>query len=149
MKEDNLPSRKSWTCWKRTRRRMSTAVAHVAGLLCNLFTEEGQHLGHTVAIFESMVRCSAAEVQKDASVRFTKLVVPGRFAASADSGENDARRHLRPLLSDLQRDTSIVDQLAVARRYAQQHEWEVLDAHIYTDAAISGSSLDGQPASVP
>jgi site-specific DNA recombinase len=44
--------------------------------------------------------------------------------------------------SDLQRETSIDDQVAVARRYAQAHGWVVLDQHVYTDAAISGASLD-------
>ena len=47
--------------------------------------------------------------------------------------------------SDLQRATSIADQLAVARRYADQQGWAVLDAHTYTDEAVSGSSLDGRP----
>ena len=47
--------------------------------------------------------------------------------------------------SDLQRQTSIDDQLAVARRYADQQGWTVLDAHTYTDEAVSGSSLHGRP----
>ena len=47
--------------------------------------------------------------------------------------------------SDLQRQTSIDDQLAVARRYADQQRWTVLGAHTYTDEAISGSSLEGRP----
>ncbi len=47
--------------------------------------------------------------------------------------------------SDLQRTTSIDDQLAVARRYADQQGWTVLEAHTYTDEAISGSSLQGRP----
>ena len=38
--------------------------------------------------------------------------------------------------SDLQRETSIEDQLAVARRYAEDHGWKVLKDHIYTDAAM-------------
>jgi DNA invertase Pin-like site-specific DNA recombinase len=44
--------------------------------------------------------------------------------------------------SDLQRATSIEDQIAVARAYAERHSWSVLDDHIYTDAAISGLSLE-------
>jgi DNA invertase Pin-like site-specific DNA recombinase len=44
--------------------------------------------------------------------------------------------------SDLQRATSIDDQIVVARRYAAAQGWDVLDAHVYTDAALSGSSLD-------
>ena len=47
--------------------------------------------------------------------------------------------------SDLQRQTSIDDQLAVARRYADQQGWTVLDVHTHTDEAVSGSSLDGRP----
>ena len=43
--------------------------------------------------------------------------------------------------TDLQRATSIDDQLATARRYATAHGWQFLEAHIYTDAAISGVSL--------
>lgn len=44
--------------------------------------------------------------------------------------------------SDLQRMTSLDDQIATARRYAEQQGWHFLDRHVYTDAAISGSSLD-------
>jgi site-specific DNA recombinase len=44
--------------------------------------------------------------------------------------------------SDLQRMTSLDDQIATARRYAIEHGWVFLDRHVYTDAAISGSSLD-------
>ena len=46
--------------------------------------------------------------------------------------------------SDLQRETSIEDQLAVARRYAEDHGWKVLKDHIYTDAAVSGASINGR-----
>ena len=46
--------------------------------------------------------------------------------------------------SDLQRQTSIDDQLAVARRYADQQGWTVLDAHLYTDEGVSGISMDGR-----
>jgi DNA invertase Pin-like site-specific DNA recombinase len=46
--------------------------------------------------------------------------------------------------SDLQRETSIEDQLAVAKRYAKDHGWNVLDEHIYTDAAVSGASINGR-----
>jgi site-specific DNA recombinase len=44
--------------------------------------------------------------------------------------------------SDLQRETSIDDQIRVAREYATRRGWTVLDAQIYTDAALSGASLD-------
>jgi site-specific DNA recombinase len=46
--------------------------------------------------------------------------------------------------SDLQRETSIEDQLAVARRYAEERGWKVLQDHIYTDAAVSGASITGR-----
>ena len=46
--------------------------------------------------------------------------------------------------SDLQRATSIEDQIAVARRYAEQQGWTVVPACIYTDAAVSGASIQGR-----
>lgn len=46
--------------------------------------------------------------------------------------------------SDLQRETSIDDQVAVARRYAADHGWKVLKDHIYTDSAVSGASINGR-----
>ena len=46
--------------------------------------------------------------------------------------------------SDLQRETSIEDQLAVAKRYAEERGWKVLKDHIYTDAAVSGASINGR-----
>ncbi len=47
--------------------------------------------------------------------------------------------------SALQRETSVDDQLDVARRYAAQHDWTVLDEHVYRDVAISGATLEGRP----
>jgi site-specific DNA recombinase len=47
--------------------------------------------------------------------------------------------------SDLQRDTSLEDQVSVAREYAGRHGWTVLEDCIFSDAAISGSSLEGRP----
>jgi len=44
--------------------------------------------------------------------------------------------------SDLQRATSIDDQIAVARMFAAARGWAIVENHIYTDAALSGSSLD-------
>lgn len=44
--------------------------------------------------------------------------------------------------SDLQRETSLEDQIATARRYAEAQGWSTLDQHVYTDAALSGSSLE-------
>ncbi len=46
--------------------------------------------------------------------------------------------------SDLQRATSIEDQVATARRYAEQQGWTVVPACIYTDAAVSGASIQGR-----
>jgi DNA invertase Pin-like site-specific DNA recombinase len=42
----------------------------------------------------------------------------------------------------MQRETSLTDQIATARRYAQAHDWALLESHIYTDAALSGASLE-------
>src|SRR5687767_2662957 len=47
--------------------------------------------------------------------------------------------------SDLQRATSIEDQLQVARTYAEQQGWSVDEARLYSDAGISGASIDGRP----
>lgn len=46
--------------------------------------------------------------------------------------------------SDLQRDTSLEDQLRNCREYAQRHGWTWQEGHVYTDAAISGSSIEGR-----
>lgn len=46
--------------------------------------------------------------------------------------------------SDLQRETSLDDQINVARGYAARHRWTFLDDHIYTDPAVSGASLEGR-----
>jgi DNA invertase Pin-like site-specific DNA recombinase len=46
--------------------------------------------------------------------------------------------------SDLQRDTSIDDQVRVCHEYAARHAWAVLESHIYTDEAVSGASLEGR-----
>jgi DNA invertase Pin-like site-specific DNA recombinase len=48
--------------------------------------------------------------------------------------------------SDLQRDTSLEDQIAVAKRYAAERKWPVLKDHIYTDAGISGASIQNRPS---
>src|SRR5262245_45920545 len=44
--------------------------------------------------------------------------------------------------SDLQKQTSLDDQIATARRFASERGWSVDDRHVYTDAALSGASLD-------
>ena len=46
--------------------------------------------------------------------------------------------------SELQRETSITDQISVASRYAHEHGWQVLHDHIYKDVAISGASIEGR-----
>ena len=48
--------------------------------------------------------------------------------------------------SDLQRETSLEDQIAVAKRYATEHKWTVLKDHLYTDAGISGASIQNRPS---
>lgn len=47
--------------------------------------------------------------------------------------------------SDLQKATSLEDQIAVARRYAAAQGWSVDEGHLYRDAGISGASIDGRP----
>ena len=47
--------------------------------------------------------------------------------------------------SDLQRETSIDDQVAVARQYAERQGWTLIDQHIYSDKGITGASLEGRP----
>lgn len=44
--------------------------------------------------------------------------------------------------SELQRATSIEDQIGVARTFAAGRGWVVFDSHVYTDAALSGASLE-------
>ena len=48
--------------------------------------------------------------------------------------------------SDLQRDTSLEDQIAVARRYASERNWTVVKDHIYNDAGISGARVQNRPS---
>ena len=44
--------------------------------------------------------------------------------------------------SDLQRATSIDDQVTAARTFADSQGWQILEPHIYADAALSGASLE-------
>jgi site-specific DNA recombinase len=46
--------------------------------------------------------------------------------------------------SDLQRDTSIDDQVRECREYAKRQGWEWQDSQLYSDKAISGASLEGR-----
>jgi DNA invertase Pin-like site-specific DNA recombinase len=47
--------------------------------------------------------------------------------------------------SDLQRETSLEDQISEAARYATERGWGVNPGHIYTDAGVSGASIEGRP----
>jgi DNA invertase Pin-like site-specific DNA recombinase len=47
--------------------------------------------------------------------------------------------------SELQKATSIEDQVRVARAYAAEQGWTLDESRIYSDAGISGSSIDGRP----
>ena len=47
--------------------------------------------------------------------------------------------------SDLQRETSLDDQVAMATRYATERTWIILKDHIYSDAGISGASMEKRP----
>jgi site-specific DNA recombinase len=44
--------------------------------------------------------------------------------------------------SDRQSPTSITDQIRKCREYAVHEGWQVLEEHVYTDEAISGTSLE-------
>jgi len=47
--------------------------------------------------------------------------------------------------TDQQRKTSIEDQWRVARTYAEQQGWTTDEGRLYSDAGISGASIDGRP----
>lgn len=44
--------------------------------------------------------------------------------------------------SDLQSPASIADQVRKCHEYAGQHDWRVLEDHVYTDAEVSGAGVD-------
>jgi site-specific DNA recombinase len=46
--------------------------------------------------------------------------------------------------SELQKDTSLDDQLRVCREFTERQGWTWQDAHVYSDAGMSGASLDGR-----
>lgn len=46
--------------------------------------------------------------------------------------------------SDLQRETSLDDQVRSCREYAERCGWEWQEAQVFTDAAMSGASIDGR-----
>lgn len=47
--------------------------------------------------------------------------------------------------SDLQKDTSLEDQLRVCREYVDHHGWHWQDQQVYSDAAVTAASLEGRP----
>lgn len=46
--------------------------------------------------------------------------------------------------SEMQKETSIEDQIRNCRRFAEQRRWKILENHIYADRAVSGASLNGR-----
>ena len=44
--------------------------------------------------------------------------------------------------SDRQSPSSITDQIRKCREYAVQHGWSVLDAHVYSDEAVTGTEME-------
>lgn len=46
--------------------------------------------------------------------------------------------------SDLQRDTSLEDQIRSCREYAERQGWTWQDSQIFTDAALTGATIDGR-----
>src|SRR5437773_312298 len=48
--------------------------------------------------------------------------------------------------SELQRETSLDDQIRVCQRFAAQREWRVLEDHVYRDSALSGYGVDHRSA---
>jgi DNA invertase Pin-like site-specific DNA recombinase len=47
--------------------------------------------------------------------------------------------------SDQQRPESITDQVRHCRQEAARHpDWQLLDAHVYADEAVSGASVEGR-----
>ena len=48
--------------------------------------------------------------------------------------------------SSNQKETSIEDQIRLCREFAKERGWEVLDEHIYTDKATSGTSIKNRKA---
>ena len=47
--------------------------------------------------------------------------------------------------TEMQRATSIEDQLRVATRYAEEQGWTIDETQTFADAGLSGSSIDGRP----
>jgi site-specific DNA recombinase len=48
--------------------------------------------------------------------------------------------------SDLQRESSIEDQIRKCREYAAARDWEILEEHVRFDQAVSGAALTGREA---
>ena len=48
--------------------------------------------------------------------------------------------------SDLQRTTSLEDQIRNCRQFAARMGWQILEEHVYQDAALSGFGVEQRPA---
>lgn len=48
--------------------------------------------------------------------------------------------------TEMQRTTSLEDQIRNCRKFAAQMGWEVLDQHVYQDTALSGFGVEHRPA---
>jgi len=48
--------------------------------------------------------------------------------------------------TDMQRTTSLEDQIRNCRKFGAQMGWEVLDEHVYRDTALSGFGVEHRPA---
>jgi len=48
--------------------------------------------------------------------------------------------------TDMQRATSLDDQIRNCRRFAAQMGWQILDEHVYHDTALSGFGVEQRPA---
>ncbi len=46
--------------------------------------------------------------------------------------------------SDLQRQTSLDDQIRGCREYTERHSWHWQEGQVFTDAAVSGASIEGR-----
>ena len=48
--------------------------------------------------------------------------------------------------TEMQRATSLDDQIRNCRRFAAQRGWPILDDHVYQDTAVSGFGVEQRPA---
>ena len=81
--------------------------------------------------------------RKHCSARFYR-----RLGQAASEGNGMTKRcavYAR-FSTDMQRAASLEDQLRNCRRFSAQIGWEILDDHIYQDAALSGFGVEQRPA---